>query len=184
MPDQNLPTIDAPEIKIAAEIMVRLAVQFGVGVGLVCGLWLLGLHLTGNNAFGPKHIIVYFLVPLAVIASQWVLRQRLAPAKPGLGRALAVGVLTAVLAASVAAASVIGVGNTVGKQAMDRNRQEMLVIAKVERANIEKLSGKAGYQSQLEHLARVTVQDIALNDFRSLLLVAIFALPGAVFFRE
>lgn len=162
----------------------RVAVQTGLGAGLLCGLWVLGLQLTGNNAFGPKRLIAYFAVPLLVVASQWVLRQALAPLKAGFLRAWAVGTMTAVVAATVTALTVLGVGRLAGSAAMERNRQEMLSIAKVERGNIEKLSGKAGYERQVAYLARISSEDIALNDFRTLLLAAFLALPGAVFFRE
>ena len=184
MPDQNLPSLKTVGNKNASRTVGRLAVQVGVGAGLLCGLWVLGLHLSDNNAFGPKRLIAYFVVPLLVVASQWLLKQALVPLKAGFLRAWAAGTMTAVVAATVTALSVLGVGKLVGPAAMERNRQEMLVIAKVERANIEKLSGKAGYEAQLAYLSRITIEDIALNDFRTLLLAAFLALPGAVFFRE
>jgi hypothetical protein len=173
MPDQNLLQPKAIGNENAARKVARVAVQVGVGAGLLCGLWVLGLQLTGNNAFGPKRLIVYFAVPLLVIASQWLLKQALAPVKTGF-----------LVAATVTALSVLGVGQLAGPAAMESNRQEMLSIAKVERANIEKLSGKAGYEAQLKYLAQIPVEDIALTDFRNLLLAAFLALPGAVFFRE
>jgi hypothetical protein len=184
MPDQDLLQPQTVGNENASRLLGRVAVQFGVGAGLLCGLWVLGLQLSGNNAFGPKRLIAYFAVPLLVVASQWRLKQALAPLKTGFLRAWAVGTMTAVVAATVTALAVLGVGELAGPAAMERNRQELLSIAKVERANIEKLSGKAGYEAQLTYLGRISVDDIALNDFRTLLLAAFLALPGAVFFRE
>lgn len=184
MPAQELPPTKPVETENAARTVVRVALQTGVGAGLLCGLWVLGLQLSGNNAFGPKRLIAYFVVPLLVVASQWLLKQALAPLKTGFLRAWAVGSLTALLAATVTALSVLGVGKLAGPAAMERNRQELVSIAKVERANIEKLNGKAGYEDQLKYLAQIPVEDIALTDFRTLLLAAFLALPGAVFFRE
>ena len=65
--------------------VVRLALRFGVGIGLGYAAWLVGLHLTGNNAFGPKRMLVQFAIPLAVVASQWTLRRVLRPRRRGCG---------------------------------------------------------------------------------------------------
>src|SRR5947208_806332 len=79
----------------------RLALRFGVGAGIVCGLWLLFLYYTNNEPFSPKQIMGILVVPFAAAGSQWLLRREAAPARPGIGRSLAVGSLTVVLAAVI-----------------------------------------------------------------------------------
>ena len=70
---------------VAGELVLRLGLRFGIGVGIASALWLLFLQFTGNNPFGPKQLLGQLLVPFAVAGSQWLLRQRLAPARPGVG---------------------------------------------------------------------------------------------------
>jgi len=166
--------------------MLRQALQFGVGIGLLCALWMLGLHLTGNNAFGPKRLLMHFAVPVAVVLSQWTLRRVVRPGKPGLGRSLGVGVLTTVVAATITAGSVLALGAGAGEPAMERNRQELLGIAQAEKVNLLKSGGgEAGYQQHLAFLAKLSAKDIAQNDFSKILLLGlIFAIPGGIFFRE
>ena len=186
MAELNSPKTGASPTETASATTVRTALRFGVGIGVACGLWLLGLHLTGNNAFGPKRLLVHFAVPVAVVLSQWALRRALLPGKPGLGRALGVGALTALIAATVAAASVLGLSQVAGEPALERNRQELLTIARAERANLLKHSGgEAGYQQHLAYLGQLSARDLAQNDFSKILLLGlIFALPGGIFFRE
>jgi hypothetical protein len=186
MAEMNLPETTAPQSDSSSGMVWRLALRFGVGVGLLCSLWLLGLHLTGNNAFGPKRLMVQFTVPIAVVACQWALRRALLPGKPGFGRALAAGGLTTVIGAAIAAGSLYGLANGAGETAMARNRSEMLAIARAEREYLLKRAGsEAAYQQHLTQLSKLTVTDLAQNDFSKILMLGlIFGLPGAVFFRE
>lgn len=166
-------------------LVVRLALRCGVGLGVLYGLWSAGLHLSGQNAFGPKRLLAQFALPLAVVGSQWWLRQASRPVAPGLGRALAVGGLTALIGAGLVAASVAGLGRGAGPAATVRNQQEMVQIARAERDYLVKQGGERGYQQQVAQLARLTPGDVARNDFSKLVFLGlVFGLPGGVFFRE
>ena len=163
----------------------RWALRFGVGAGVLCAVWMLGLHLTGNNAFGPKRILPQFLVPVAAVASQWALRRSVRPSKAGLGRAVGVGVLTAMVAALIAASSLYSLGQSAGPEALRLNRAEMVEIARSQRDYLVKEGGQAAYEQQLQQLEHVTMADIARSDFIKILLLGLmFALPAGVFLRE
>lgn len=174
-----------PAPAFPSALVVRLALRCGVGMGVLYGVWLAVLHMSGQNAFGPKRLLVQFALPLAVVGSQWWLRRAAQPAKPGLGRALAVGGLTALIAAGLAAASLAGLGRGAGPAATARNQQEMVQIAQAERDYLVKQGGEQGYRQQVAQLARLTPGDVARNDFSKLVFLGlIFGLPGGVFFRE
>ncbi|OGX90684.1 DUF4199 domain-containing protein [Hymenobacter coccineus] len=163
-----------------------LALRFGGGVGLVCGLWVVGLHLTGNNAFGPKQLLAELLVPFAVVASQWTLRRQLRPAKPGLGRALGVGALTTVVAAALCAGSVWGLGQAAGESALARHRAEIAEIMQTQLQDATKKNAVLQLTpKQRAVIAGITVNDLALANFQTVLLLGlVFSLPGGIFFRE
>lgn len=164
----------------------RWALRFGVGVGMLCALWLVVLQLTGNNPFGPKRLLAQFTVPIAVVASQWALRRSVLPGKPGLGRALGVGGLTTVLAATIAATSLYSLGQSAGPGALEKNRAEMQEIARSEHDYLVQQGGsEAAYQQQLWQLGQLTMADLAQNDFSKIMLLGLmFALPAGVFLRE
>ena len=166
--------------------MLRLGLRFGVGMGVAYGLWLWGLHLTGNNAFGPKRMVCWFVVPVAVVASQWLLRRMFRPGAPGVGRALGVGGLTALLAAGIGAASLLGLAQGAGEPALALNRRELLEIAASQQELMVKQAGsEAAYQAHLERLKHLTADDLARNDFSKILLLGLlFGLPAGVFLRE
>lgn len=185
MPDaQN--TADAPIPDDASAWVVRLALRFGIGFGLLYAAWLLALHLMGENPFGPKRMLVQFAVPLAVVGSQWALRRALRPGKPGLVRALAVGAITAVLAATVGATSLYGLGQGVGEAAMQRNRTELLGIARANKAfMVKRMGGEAAYRAHEAQVMQLTAGDVAKDDFiKILLLGSLLVLPAGVFLRE
>jgi hypothetical protein len=170
----------------ASGLVVRLGLRFGVGVGAVCGLWMLVLQLTGNNPFGPKQMLAQLFVPLAVVGSQWLLRRQSAPAKPGLGRAMAVGGLTALLAALISAASVVGLASGVGETALARHRTEALEIVRVQHAETPKAKRNATLEKlQLQKVANLTVSDMAVGNFSLVLLFGLLlAFPAGIYFRE
>ena len=72
----SFPNPTGPVIDAFAPVR-RVALWFGGGVGVLCSVWIMGLHLTGNNAFGPKQLLAELLVPFVALTSQWVLRRRL-----------------------------------------------------------------------------------------------------------
>ena len=166
--------------------VVRWALRFGVGAGVLYALWVLGLQLTGNNPFGPKRVLMQFVVPIAVVASQWMLRRSMRPDRPGLRRAVGVGVLTAIIGALIAASSLYGLGQSTTPEALQRNRTEMLAIARAERDFFVKQGGgEAVYQQRLRQLEQLTIGEVAQSDFSKILLLGLmFAVPAGIFLRE
>jgi len=164
----------------------RLALRFGVGAGVACAAWLLFLQFTGNNPFGPKQLLGQFLVPLAAVASQWVLRRQAAPARPGAGRTLAVGGLTVLLAAAIAAGSVWGLANGVDQSVLDRNQAEIVEIVRVQQEIRPKEKRNKQFEAmELRQAAAISVQDLAVGTFtRVVLLGMLVALPAGLFLRK
>ena len=167
-------------------LIVRLGLRFGVGAGVACAAWLLFLQLSGNNAFGPKQLLGQLLVPLAVAGGQWLLRRTLAPRPPGVGRVLAVGWLTAAIAAMIAGSSVWGLAHGVGEPALARNRAEMMEIVRVQQEVRDKQKRNAQFEAQeLKQMAELSTGDLALGTFtRVLLLGVVLAVPSGLFLRK
>lgn len=170
----------------AAGLPLRLAVRFGVGAGLVCAAWMVGLQVTGNNGFGPKLLLAQLLVPLAAVGSEWQLRRQLRPARPGLGRSLGVGGLTVLLAAVVSAGSLAGLALGVGEPALARHRTEMLEIRRTHQQGITQVKPMAGaQQAEMQWVASLTAADFAAINFRQVLLLGlVLAVPAGIFLRE
>ncbi|MCB2377579.1 DUF4199 domain-containing protein [Hymenobacter sp. BT635] len=166
--------------------VLRTALRFGVGAGLLCTLWLVGLLLTGNDPFGPKRLMVIFLPPLAVVASQWMLRRISPPEGPGLKRALAVGALTAFLAATTSAMGVYGVAQMAGPEQIEKSKAAMIKIAEGSRADyLRQPGGKEQYERTIQGLQSVNAQGMATDDFvKKLLFGLLLSVPGAIFLRR
>ena len=170
----------------ATGLVIQLAVQFGVAAGLVCALWMVGLQLTGSNGFGPKQILAQLLVPLAALASEWFLRRRLRPEKPGLGRSLGVGALTALVAAAVSASSLVGLAYGAGEPALARHRAEVLEIVRAQqRENAKVVVPVQQQQQQLQQVGNMTLGDMAASNFLQVLVLGlVLAVPAGIFLRE
>lgn len=170
----------------ASKQVQQLALRFGGGVGIVCILWIVGLHLTGNNAFGPKQLLAELMVPFVALASEWTLRRQLLPAKPGLWRSLTVGGLTTLLAAMLSAGSVWALGQIVGESTLARHRAEIVeIIQTQQQANSKDRKLVQLTPAQRATIAGITVNDLAVSNFKTVLLFGlVFSLPGGIFFRE
>ena len=170
----------------ATRLVIWLAVRFGVAAGLVCALWMVGLQLTGNNGFGPKQILAQLLVPLVALASEWFLRRQLKPEKPGLGRSLGVGGLTALVAAAISAGSLVGLAYGAGEPALARHRAEVLEIVRAQqRENAKVVVPVQQQQQQLQQVGNMTVGDMAASNFLQVLVLGlVLALPAGIFLRE
>lgn len=165
----------------------QLALRFGVAGGILCAGWMLILLATGNNPFGPKQLLAQLLVPMLAVAAQWRLRQRLAPARAGLSRQLALGGLVVLLAAGITASSVVGLADGAGHdKLLTQTRQETLEIMRADlQARPKNQRDPALEQQQLASLQQLSINDIALNIFtKTLLLGLALAVPGGIFFRE
>ncbi|QKG55461.1 DUF4199 family protein [Hymenobacter sp. BRD128] len=170
----------------APGLVGQLGLRFGVGAGLVCAAWLLFLQWSGNNPFSPKQIMGLLVVPFVAAGSQWFLRYKLAPARPGVGRTLAVGGLTVLLAASMAAASVWALAHTVGEQELARNRSELIEITKVQQRLRPKEKRNAAFEKQeLAQAGALSVNDLARGTFTwTILLGLLLAVPSGIFLRK
>jgi len=166
--------------------VTRLGLRFGIGVGLVCVGWMIFLHLSGNNAFGPKQILAQLLVPLAAVASEWMLRRNLKPEKPGLGRALGVGALTVLVAAVISAVGLMGLAGIAGEKALALNRAEMLEIVRAQhRENAKVKRSEQEMQQQIRNVENITPSDMATGNFTQILLLGLaLAIPAGIFLRE
>ena len=179
--------LDMPETKPSSRLVIRMALRFGVAVGLACALWMVSLQLTGNNGFGPKQVLAQLLVPLAALASEWFLRRQLKPEKPGLGRSLGVGGLTILIAAVISAASVLGLAYGAGEPALARNRAEVLEIVRAQQRENPKVkhSEQEMAQQMQNVVANSTAMGLAVSNFTMVLLLGlVLGLPGGIFFRE
>jgi hypothetical protein len=170
----------------ASNLIVSLALRFGVAAGLVCAAWLLFLQWSGNNPFSPKQIMGLLVVPFVAAGSQWFLRRKMAPVRPGVGRTLAVGGLTVVVAALLAAASVWGLAQVVGEPALAQNRRELIEITRVQQNLRPKEKRNAQFEQQeLAQADSLSVTDMARGTFTwTVLLGLMLALPSGIFLRK
>lgn len=170
----------------ASGLVLRLALRFGVGAGVVCAAWLLFLQWSGNNPFSPKQIMGLLVVPFVAAGSQWFLRYKLSPVRPGVGRALAVGSLTVLIAASIAAASTWGLGYGVGEQELARSRNELIEITRVQQKLRPKEKRNVQFERQeLRQAAELSIMDLARGTFTwTLLLGMLLAVPSGLFLRK
>ena len=175
-----------PEADPNAGLVIRMALRLGGAAGLACALWMVALQLTGNNGFGPKQILAQLLVPLVALASEWLLRRRLRPEKPGLGRSLGVGALTALVAAAVSAISLVGLAYGAGEPALARHRAEVLEIVRAQqRENAKVVVPMQQQQQQLQQVRNMTVGDMASSNFLQVLVLGlVLAVPAGIFLRE
>jgi hypothetical protein len=164
----------------------RLALRFGVGAGVVCGLWLLFLHFSHNEPFSPKQIMGLLVVPFAAAGSQWLLRRAAAPARPGIGRSLAVGGLTVLLAATIAAGSAWGLAQALGDEALAYSRAELVEITRVQQNLRPKEKRNVRFEQQeLAQAQTLSAADLARGTFTwTLLLGLLGALPAGIFLRK
>lgn len=164
----------------------RLGLQYGGSIGLMCGIWMLVLQLTGSNGFGPKQLLAQLLVPIVAIASEWVLRKKLQPQKPGLRRSLGVGLLTVLVAATISAGSVLALAYGAGEPALARNRAEVKELVLVQqRENPKMKRSEQEIKQQLQNIDGLTPWNLATSNFTLVMLFGlILAVPGGIFFRE
>lgn len=180
-PNASLSTAPAP-----SGAVLQTALRCGVAVGVICGVWMLVLQLTGNNGFGPKQLLAQLLVPLVAVASQWWLRRRLQPAKPGLRRSLGVGLITTLIAALLSAGSLVGLARGAGETALARNRAEVLEIVRAQQRENPKVSlSQQQRAQQISSVENLTVGDMAMSNFTQVMLLGLaLAVPAGIFLRE
>ena len=177
---------DTREVNVPPGVLQRLVRLYGGGAGLACVVWMVGLQLSGNNGFGPKQILAQLLVPLAAAASQWQMRKSAKPHKPGLRGSLGVGMLTALLAASISAVGVVGLAFGAGEPAVARHRAEVLEIVQAQqRENPQVKVPVAVREQQVQQVQHLTVGNMAASNFLQVLVLGlVLAVPTGIFLRE
>jgi hypothetical protein len=166
-------------------LIVRHALRYGVGAGIVCVIWVIVLYLIDNNPYGPKRLLSVFVPPLATLLCQWAVRRSFMPAGPGLRRVLLAGILTTVLAAVTSAAGVYGFARITGQAPIDRHLTEMKALLEASKAEfIKQPGGQEQYDRARKSLAH-TPQALASDDFeKKLLFGLLLSFPGGIFFRK
>ncbi|WP_400190118.1 DUF4199 domain-containing protein [Hymenobacter sp. B81] len=165
--------------------VIRTALLFGAGAGLLSVVWWLFLYWTGQNPYGPKRLMTLFWPPLAVLLSQWYVRRYFPENGPGLGKAVLTGVLTTVIAAVVSAAGVYGLARLAGPGLIAENRAQMEKMLAAEKPYYLKLkNGALLYEANRQGIAD-SPRDLAMDDWQKKLVVGlILSIPGGVFFRK
>ena len=168
----------------SAQPVLRTALLFGAGLGMVALGWLFVLMLTGSNPYGPRRLMTVPLVPVMVLVSQWFVR-RYYPAGPGLGKAVATGLLTAFFAAVVSGATLYGFARSASPALLERNTAEARqILANARDYYLKQPGGEEKYKLDQQHIAR-TPQDLAQDEFsKKLVLGLLFAIPGGIFLRK
>ncbi|GAA3933565.1 DUF4199 domain-containing protein [Hymenobacter algoricola] len=166
--------------------VLQTALRFGVGAGVLSGLWIVGLYLTHNDPFGPKKIMAMVLVPLAVLVGQWSLRRYYQPEGPGLKRALGTGLLITLLTAGISAVSVYALAQAAGPAQLARSKAEMLKIAAGTKAlYLRQKGGQAQYDQTIRGLQQLDARSLTNDDLIKKLLVGLLlSVPGGIFFRK
>lgn len=125
-------------------------------------------------------------VPFIAAGSQWFLRRKMAPARPGVGRTLAVGGLTVLLAALLAALSVWGLAHVVGEPTLAQNRRELIEITRVQQNLRPKEKRNPQFEQQeLAQAAALSATAMARGTFTwTVLLGLLLALPSGIFLRK
>jgi len=157
---------------------------FGTGLGLLALGWVFILLLTGSNPYGPRRLMTVPLVPVVVLCSQWFVR-RYYPRGPGLRKSILTGVLTALFAAAVSAATLYGVAQNASTALLEQNTAEARQILQNARSYyLAQAGGEAKYKLDQQNIAR-TPQDLAQDEFsKKLILGLLFAIPGGIFLRK
>lgn len=121
----------------------------------------------------------------AVLLGQWWVRRYFHPDGPGLGRAIGMGILTALVAAVVSATGLYGIAQVAGPNAMQRHLVEMRQLLESNKdAYLQQRDGREQYEQTLQNLAS-TPQGLAADDLKNKLLFGLLiSLPGAIFFRR
>lgn len=173
---ENTPSLPNP--------VLRTALLCGVSAGVLCIGWVLFLHVTDNNPYGPKRTLSDFFTPLAAIASQLLLR-RYYPQGPGLGRAVGVGLLATLLAAALAAIGLYAFTHLADASLLERHLAEARQLLQNARPlYLAQPNGQQQFEATLRNLAH-TPAGFAQDEFLKKMLWGVFlSVPGGIFLRK
>lgn len=126
-----------------------------------------------------------FFVPVAAVISQILLRRYYKPEGPGLGKAVGVGALTALVAAVVAAAGLYTFARLLGPELIARHLAETRQMLESTKAiYLKEANGLQQYQAILRNLA-INAVGLAQDEFSKKLVIGLLlAIPGGVFLRK
>lgn len=165
--------------------VLRTALLFGVGAGLLCVLWIIGLYLSGSNPYGPKRLMAIFVPPIAVILGQWQLRRSFKPEGPGILKSVGTGLLIALFTAVVSAGGVYAFARVTGPEPIARHLTEMRQLLEQSRPMfLKEKNGRKQYEQTYRGLA-FSAQGLAADDYMRKLIVGILlSIPGGIFLRK
>ncbi|UOQ65088.1 DUF4199 domain-containing protein [Hymenobacter volaticus] len=165
--------------------VLRTALVYGVGAGVICALWIVGLYWAGNNPYGPKRLMAIFVPPIAVLLGQWKLRQYYKPDGPGLLRSVGTGLLITFFASVVSGASVYTFARSTGPEPIARHLAEMRhLLEQAKPMFLKEKSGRKQYEQAYRNLA-FSAQDLATDDYvRKFLVGLLISIPGGIFLRK
>jgi hypothetical protein len=168
----------------SAQPVLRTALLFGTGLGVLALVWVFILMMTGSNPYGPRRLMTVPLVPIAVLASQWFVR-RYYPSGPGIGKSILTGLLTALFASATSAVTLYGVARSANPVLLERNAEEAKQILQSARSYyLKQPGGEEKYKLDQQNIAR-TPQALAQDEFsKKLILGLLFAIPGGIFLRK
>ena len=165
--------------------MLRTALVCGAVTGALCVAWVLFLYLSDNNPYGPKRTLSDFFPPIAAIVSQLLLRRYYVPEGPGLVKSVGTGMLTALIAALLAALGLYTFSRLTGPGLIEQHLAEARQLLEASKAMyLKQANGMEQYQATLRNLA-TNAGGFAQDEFaKKLLLGVVMSIPGGVFLRK
>ncbi|WP_460621979.1 DUF4199 domain-containing protein [Hymenobacter tenuis] len=164
--------------------VVRTAALCGLVAGALCISWVLFLYLSDNNPYGPKRTLSDFFPPIAAVVSQILLRRYYAEG-PGLWKSIGVGMLTALVAAGIAAVGLYTFSRLTGPELIEQQLVEAKQLLEATKAMYQKqVNGMQQYEATLRNLAR-TPESFAQDElFKKMFLGVLLSIPSGVFLRK
>ena len=162
-----------------------MAIICGAIAGALCFAWVLFLYLSHNNPYGPKRTLADFFPPIAAIVSQVLVRRYYQPEGPGLWKSIGTGMLTALVAAMVAAATFYLFSRLAGPELIAQHLAEAhRLLENTKAIYLKEANGLQQYEATLRNLARTPAGFAQDEFFKKLFFGVLVSLPGGVFLRK
>ncbi|WP_262490671.1 DUF4199 domain-containing protein [Hymenobacter amundsenii] len=187
-PTSILPPHSLPALKPTTATpspVLRTAVLCGAITGALCFVWVLFLYVSDNNPYGPKRTLADFFPPIAAIASQVLLRRYYQPEGPGLWKSIGTGMLTTLVVALIAAATLYLFARLTGPGLIEQHLAEArLLLENTKALYLKEANGLQQYEATLRNLARTPAGFAQDEFFKKLFFGVLISLPGGVFLRK